>query len=46
MNVLWIAAITIFVLIEKVIPAGRVISRVSGAGSFAGGVWLLAQALK
>jgi predicted metal-binding membrane protein len=46
MNVLWIAAITIFVLIEKVIPAGRVIARVSGAGSFAGGVWLLAQALK
>jgi predicted metal-binding membrane protein len=45
MNVLWIAAITIFVLAEKVIPAGRVISRIAGAGFFAWGVWLLTQAL-
>jgi predicted metal-binding membrane protein len=45
MNVLWIAAIAIFVLAEKVIPAGRVISRVAGAGFFAWGVWLLTQAL-
>ena len=45
MNVLWIAAIAIFVLAEKVIPAGRVISRVADAGFFAWGVWLLTQAL-
>jgi len=45
MNVLWIAAIAILVLAEKVVPAGRVISRVAGAGLFAGGAWLLAQAL-
>jgi len=45
MNVLWIAAITIFVLAEKVVPAGRVISRIAGAGFFAWGVWLLAQTL-
>jgi predicted metal-binding membrane protein len=45
MNVLWIAAIAILVLAEKVIPAGRVISRIAGAGLFAGGAWVLAQAL-
>jgi predicted metal-binding membrane protein len=41
MNVLGIALITIFVLLEKVVPAGRLISRVAGAGFLAGGVWLL-----
>jgi predicted metal-binding membrane protein len=45
MNVLWIAAITIFVLAEKVVPAGRTISRIAGAGFFAWGVWLLVSAL-
>lgn len=45
MNVLWIAAITIFVLAEKVVPAGRAISRFAGLGFFAWGVWLLTQAL-
>jgi predicted metal-binding membrane protein len=45
MNVLWIAAIAILVLAEKVIPAGRVISRIAGVGLFAGGAWLLVQAL-
>ncbi len=37
MNVLWIAAITILVLAEKVISTGRVISRIAGAGFFAWG---------
>jgi predicted metal-binding membrane protein len=46
MNVLWIAAIAILVLAEKVVPAGRVISRIAGVGLFAGGAWLLAQALR
>ena len=41
MNVLWIAAIAIFVLAEKVIPAGRLISRIAGVGFVAAGVWLL-----
>lgn len=45
MNVLWIAALMIFVLLEKVVPAGRVISRVSGAGFLAAGVWLIAHSL-
>src|SRR6516225_67202 len=46
MNVLWIAAIAILVLAEKVIPSGRVTSRTDGAGLFAGGAWLLAQTLR
>jgi predicted metal-binding membrane protein len=42
-NVLWIAALTIFVLVEKLIPAGRVVSRVTGAAFFVGGIWMLAH---
>jgi predicted metal-binding membrane protein len=41
MNVLWIAAISIFVLLEKIVPAGRLVSRVAGAGFVTAGVWLL-----
>jgi len=44
MNVLWIAAIMVFVLIEKVIPAGRLVSRVSGAGLLAAGMWMIVSA--
>jgi predicted metal-binding membrane protein len=40
MNVLWIAAISAFALIEKIVPAGRLISRVAGIGFAAAGVWL------
>jgi predicted metal-binding membrane protein len=46
MNVLWIAAITILVLAEKVIPAGRAIARIAGAGIFVQGVWVLIEALR
>ena len=45
MNVLWIVAVTIFVSVEKMVPVGRVISRVTGVGLFAGGVWMLAHTL-
>ncbi|MEW6450230.1 MAG: DUF2182 domain-containing protein [Pseudomonadota bacterium] len=45
MNVLWIALLMIFVLLEKVVPAGRLISRVSGAGFLAVGVWLIARSI-
>lgn len=31
-NIVWIAGLTIFVLLEKVIPTGRLISRLSGIG--------------
>jgi predicted metal-binding membrane protein len=46
MNVVWIAAIAILVLAEKVVPVGRAISRTAGAGLFAAGAWLLSQALR
>jgi predicted metal-binding membrane protein len=41
MNVLWIAAIAIFVLAEKAAPLGRLISHISGLGFVASGSWLL-----
>jgi predicted metal-binding membrane protein len=44
MNVLWIAAITILVLAEKIIPAGRLISRIAGVAFLVWGAWLLGQA--
>ena len=30
MNLLWVAALALFVLLEKVVPAGRVLSRIAG----------------
>jgi predicted metal-binding membrane protein len=41
MNVLWIATISAFVLVEKVMPLGRLISRIAGAGFVAAGTWLV-----
>jgi predicted metal-binding membrane protein len=43
MNLLWIAAISIFVLLEKVVPAGRILSRVAGLGFIAAGIWLVTR---
>jgi predicted metal-binding membrane protein len=45
MNELWIVAIMIFVLTEKLVPAGRLISRLSGAGFLAAGMWLIARSV-
>lgn len=42
MNVLWIAAIAIFVLAEKVVPGGRLLSRLAGAALVLAGLWQLA----
>ena len=44
MNVLWIAAIAGFVLLEKVVPPGRALSRIAGAALVAAGIWMLAGA--
>ena len=41
MNVLWVAAIAIFVLLEKVAPSRRVLSRAAGTAAVGAGVWLL-----
>jgi len=42
MNLLWIAAITVFVLLEKVLPLGAAGGRIAGAAMIAvGGIALL-----
>jgi predicted metal-binding membrane protein len=41
MNLWWIVAITIFVLVEKMVPASALISRVAGVLLVGWGVWLL-----
>jgi predicted metal-binding membrane protein len=40
MNLLWIAVIAGFVLLEKVLPVGRKLSRAAGAGLVVAGLWL------
>jgi predicted metal-binding membrane protein len=45
MNVLWIAGIAILILLEKTMPTGRLIPRISGALVAVTGVWLLLGAL-
>ncbi|MCQ8870908.1 DUF2182 domain-containing protein [Mesorhizobium sp. LMG17149] len=45
MNVLWIAGIAILVLLEKTVPTGQLIPRVSGALIAAIGIWIVFQAL-
>jgi predicted metal-binding membrane protein len=44
MNVLWIAGIAILVLIEKIIPAGRWISWITGTALMGAGAWVLLHA--
>jgi len=41
MNPLWIAGLTIFVLAEKMLPGGRIVSWVAGALAVAAGIWLI-----
>lgn len=45
MNMLWIAALTIFVAVEKVAPRGRGVSVVSGILLSLWGAWMLARNL-
>jgi predicted metal-binding membrane protein len=44
MNTLWIAGLTILVLLEKTVPAGRLIPRISGVAMIAAGLWLVFHA--
>ena len=44
MNLLWIAGLTIFILLEKIIPAGRLVPRLAGAAMTAAGLFLLYRA--
>jgi predicted metal-binding membrane protein len=41
MNVLWIAGLAVLILAEKVIPAGRILSRIAGIGLVAMGTQVL-----
>lgn len=41
MNVLWIAALAAFVLIEKLVPLGTIIPRLAGISFVTAGLWLL-----
>lgn len=43
MNLLWIAALAALVLLEKVVPFGRLIARLAGIAFIVGGAWLLLQ---
>ncbi|MYC30317.1 MAG: DUF2182 domain-containing protein [Chloroflexi bacterium] len=45
MNLLWIAALAAFVLVEKVAPAGEWVGRAAGIGLLAWGVWMVADFL-
>lgn len=44
MNLVWVAAITAFVLLEKIAPGGRVIGRAASWALIAGGLLVLGQA--
>ena len=46
MNLAWVAAIAAFVLVEKLLPAGRVVSRAAGGVLIGWGLWTLAQVLR
>jgi predicted metal-binding membrane protein len=43
MNLLWIAALMIFALLERLIPGGHMLSRLAGLGAMTAGVWMLAR---
>jgi predicted metal-binding membrane protein len=41
MNVLWIALLSLLVLLEKLTPFGRSVARAAGVACIAGGTWIL-----
>ncbi len=41
MNLLWVALVAVFVLLEKLLPHGRVVARASGAVLIASGLYVL-----
>jgi len=41
MNLLWIAALAVFVLAEKVVPRGHLLGRIAGLAMIAWGGWLI-----
>ena len=45
MNLVWVAVIAAFVLVEKITPSGRAVSRIAGVAFLAWGAWLLSRGL-
>ncbi len=45
MNLLWMAIITVFVLLEKIVPAGYWVSRIAGLLLITWGIWMAGGAL-
>jgi predicted metal-binding membrane protein len=43
MNLIWMAAITAFVLIEKAAPGGQWFGKVAGAALACAGLWMIAS---
>ena len=43
MNLIWIAALAAFVLVEKIVPAGIWVGRLTGVALLVWGIWLLAS---
>jgi predicted metal-binding membrane protein len=43
MNFAWIGGIAILILLEKIVPAGRLVSRASGALLVIAGIWLIVE---
>ena len=41
MNLLWIAGLMVYVLLEKVLPYPRVVPRIAGLAAIAGGIALI-----
>lgn len=42
MKTVWIAAITLYVLLEKVVLHGRLLSKLAGIGMISAGLWMIA----
>lgn len=42
MNLVWIAGLAVYVLIEKVVPKGQLIAKAAGIGLLIAGLWILA----
>jgi predicted metal-binding membrane protein len=40
MNLVWIAGLMVYVLLEKLVPASRAVSRVAGAAAIVTGLWM------
>jgi predicted metal-binding membrane protein len=43
MNLAWVGILTAFILLEKVVPAGALVSRVGGVAMIASGIFLAAS---